>query len=139
MSVLEESQQKMLDRLADLEAGRREYDELLEAVGKLGLEYDGDAAMKGRANGSATPARATRSAPSRSRRARGRKIAPRGQRREQVLAIVNEHPDGISVADVGKKLGLADATSLFRIQKQLVHEGTVSKDGALMKPVPASG
>lgn len=144
MSVLDEAKQRILTRLTELEPGRREYEELLAAAGDLKLDYDPEAAMKHNGNGIIPRAARTgsRSGSSRRRTSSARRQAPRGKRREQVLEVVSRHPDGITVADVAKELGLKDATSLFRVQKALVAEQAVRKDGPKMfpvgEPVPAS-
>lgn len=142
MSVLTDAKTTILKRLTELEPARREYDELLEAAKDLKLDYDADAAANGRPSAPSRPARTRGRSGSKARgRAAGsRRIAPAGQRRQQVLDLVNAAPDGITVAQAAEKLGLKDATSLFRIQKQLVSEGAVRKDGAQMFPVapPAS-
>lgn len=151
MSVLTDAKTTILKRLTELEPARREYDELLDAAKDLKLDYDADAAMNGKPAAelltrvARTRGRSGASKPARSKRAQGRgagprRIAPAGQRRQQVLDLVNAAPDGITVAQAAEKLGLKDATSLFRIQKQLVADGAVRKDGAQMFPVapPAS-
>lgn len=143
-SVLEEAKENIISRLTELEDVRREYDDLLAAASDLKLDYQPKSAPR---NGSSTPGvlpaaarTGTRSGSSRAARSKraqgrgGRRIAPAGQRRQQMLDLVNATPEGITVAQVAEKLGLKDATSLFRVQKQLVADGAVRKDGAKMLP-----
>jgi MarR family len=76
-----------------------------------------------------TGSRAKRSGP---RAARSDARAGAGQRREQVLAVVGEHP-GITVREIGERLGV-DATGLYRVVKQLTDDGRVRKDGPRLYP-----
>jgi Winged helix-turn-helix DNA-binding len=59
-----------------------------------------------------------------------------GRRREQVLAVVGEHP-GITVREIGERLGV-DATGLYRVVKQLTDEGRLRKDGPRLHPAEPS-
>lgn len=148
-SVLEEAKANIVERLTELEDVRREYDDLLAAASDLKLDYkpkseprNGSspagvlpaAARTGSRSGSSRTARSKRA----QGRSSGRRIAPAGQRRQQMLDLVNATPEGITVAQVAEKLGLRDATSLFRVQKQLVADGAVRKDGAKMLPKAAT-
>jgi hypothetical protein len=89
-------------------------------------------------------ATAARSAPARQRkraasgqRSSGRRAAARpGQRHEDVLRLVGEHP-GITVREIGERLGV-DATGLYRVVNRLTDEGRVRKDGVRLQPVDAS-
>lgn len=141
LMVLDEAKQNILTRLSELEPLRREYDELEKAAGQLGLEYQADAHANGasvlttaarkpsRAGASSTAARSKRAQGR--RRGSSRKIAPAGQRRQQMLDAITATP-GITVKQVADQLGLPDATSLYRVQRQLVDEGVIRKEGSGM-------
>lgn len=142
LMVLDEAKQNILTRLSELEPLRREYDELEKAAGQLGLEYQADAHANGASvltTAARQPSRAGASSKAaRSKRARGRtgrgssrKIAPAGQRRQQMLDAITATP-GITVKQVADQLGLPDATSLYRVQRQLVDEGVIRKEGSGM-------
>src|SRR4051794_16431448 len=72
---------------------------------------------------SATPARTS------ARRSRGRKAAPTrpGRRTQDMLRVVGEQP-GISVREIGERLGV-DATGLYRVANKLTADGRLRKDG----------
>lgn len=129
MTVLDEAKERIVSRLKELEPQRREYDDLLGAAEKLGVEYlpDGHA----QAVGAGRARRTARAGGRRAKAAGERKIAPPGQRREEVLEAVKAEP-GITVAAIAAKLGLPDATSLYRVQRQLVKEKAIRKEGAKM-------
>lgn len=140
LMVLDTAKQNILERLGELEPLRREYDDLAAAASQLGLEYEPDAHANGASvltTAARKPSRAgATSTAARSRRARGRtgrsrKIAPAGQRRQQMLDAITATP-GITVKQVADQLGLPDATSLYRVQRQLVDEGVIRKEGSGM-------
>jgi hypothetical protein len=89
-------------------------------------------------------ATAARSAPARQRkraasgqRSSGRRAAARaGQRHEDVLRLVGEHP-GITVREIGERLGV-DATGLYRVVNRLTDEGRMRKDGPRLHPVDSA-
>src|SRR3954454_16335743 len=84
------------------------------------------------ATGGGTRAPGARAKRSGTRAARTDGGAGPGQRREQVLAVVGEHP-GITVREIGERLGV-DATGLYRVVKQLTDDGRVRKDGPRLYP-----
>jgi hypothetical protein len=70
-------------------------------------------------------------------RSSSRRAAARpGQRHDDVLRLVGEHP-GITVREIGERLGV-DATSLYRVVNRLTDEGRVRKDGIRLQPADAS-
>lgn len=140
MSVVDEAkelQERILTRLSALEPARREYDELIEAAKVLKLNYKPNGSTTRRAAASRTTrSKRAQGKPTRTRgrkRADERKIAPPGERRGQVLKAVTEKP-GVTIAEVAAQLGLPDGTSLYRVQRQLVKEKVIRKEGAAMYP-----
>jgi transcriptional regulator with GAF, ATPase, and Fis domain len=154
MSVLDQfrdAQQRVAERLKELEPAVAEYRELEEVARRLGI--DGEASRgKAGAAASATrrPSRKTAaattkraSAPTkpdtRTKRSRGsrRTTASPGQRAEQLLALVRERP-GVTVAEAGKHLGV-DPTGLYRIVHRLEQRGDVRKNGRQLEPATSGG
>jgi MarR family len=88
------------------------------------------------ATGGSTRAPGSRAKRSGTRAARTDGRAGTGQRREQVLAVVGEHP-GITVREIGERLGV-DATGLYRVVKQLTDQGRLRKDGPRLHPAEPS-
>jgi hypothetical protein len=133
MSVLDdlrEVEERLQARLQELRPALDEYAELEAAARRLGIDVDP------RPTASASPRRtakpqarrdssAARVKPRRSRSKR--RSGPRIQRRDQVLELVTARP-GVTVPDIGKELGV-DPTGLYRVVRQLEHEGTLRKDG----------
>jgi hypothetical protein len=72
------------------------------------------------------------------KRAGGTRVtsARAGQRRDQVLALVREHP-GITIREIGQRLGV-DPTGLYRVVTRLTDDGRLRKDGASLHPVDAA-
>jgi hypothetical protein len=71
-------------------------------------------------------------APNRARMGRATP-ARAGQRQDQVLALVREHP-GITVREIGQRLGV-DPTGLYRVVKRLTDNDRLRKDGSSLHPV----
>ena len=59
------------------------------------------------------------------RRRRGRRG---GNRADQVLRVIRENP-GVSVSEIGDKLGMKQKNYLYRVVGNLQSEGAVKKDG----------
>jgi hypothetical protein len=59
------------------------------------------------------------------RRRRGRRG---GNRADQVLKVIRENP-GISVSEIGDRLGMKQKNYLYRVVGNLQSEGAVKKDG----------
>jgi transcriptional regulator with GAF, ATPase, and Fis domain len=146
MSVLDQfrdAEQRVAQRLKELEPAVAEYRELEAVAQRLGLNGT-------TAEPSARPARRTgtaRASRARAKRATGdgqsastgqrgprrsRRGAAPGQREEQLLALVRERP-GITVADAGKALGV-DPTGLYRVVRRLEQRGEVLKSGRNLQP-----
>jgi hypothetical protein len=54
--------------------------------------------------------------------------------KSKILAVVNDHPEGISLADVAERLGVAFVV-LGRDSKALLDEGKLRREGKLYFPV----
>lgn len=86
----------------------------------------------------AKPAARSAKAGGRSRAAvRRRSAAAPGQRQQQMLALVREHP-GITVAEIALQFGI-DATGLYRVVHRLTKAGEVQKDGRRLYPASSTG
>lgn len=153
MSVIDdlsELEERVRDRLRELEPLVGEYQRLQEVAERLGIDYQTGAARSSRRSGVSSRSRsATRRAaasrPSgnggtRSKtvgtgrsRAGSRKRAAPGRRDEQVLAAVQKKP-GITVAEIGKSLR-TDPTSLYRVVRRLESAGQIRKQGRELQPV----
>src|SRR3954469_8751240 len=88
------------------------------------------------ATGGSARAAGSRAKRSGTRPARADGRAGTGRRREQLLAVVGEHP-GITVREIGERLGV-DATGLYRVVKQLTDQGRLRKEGARLHPAEPS-
>jgi Winged helix-turn-helix DNA-binding len=147
MSVLEDLrglEGRVASRMQELRPLVDEYRELEAVAERLGLRLDEPtnkrgqrAAPRRRAGASARTASVSRAQTGSRRstpgqRRRRRKVAPRGQRQQQMLELVNARP-GITVREIGKQLGV-DPTSLYRIVRVLEQEGRIKKDGSGLQP-----
>jgi Winged helix-turn-helix DNA-binding len=150
MSVLEDLrgfESRVLGRMRELRPLVDEYRELEAVAERLGLRLDeldsaGDqSGPSRRRRRQSTRQASARSASARSagsrrtsggRRGAKRKLAPAGQRQEQLLALVNSQP-GITVRQIGKEIGV-DPTSLYRIVRALEKDGTIKKEGSALQP-----
>lgn len=56
------------------------------------------------------------------------------KRRDQILAVVRAHPDGIEAPAIAKKVGIK-STHVYQPLRVLEDDGQVTKDGRLYKPV----
>jgi hypothetical protein len=135
MAVLDDAKKNILSRLKELESSRQEYDELRKAADDLGLEYEPNGRSAREPNGRSARTASPAPQAARSKRAQGkrgaRKIAPAGQRRQQMLDAITAKP-GVTVAEVAKEIGLPDASSLYRFQRQLLEEKAIRKEGSAM-------
>jgi DNA-binding transcriptional ArsR family regulator len=135
MSVLDDlrsMEQRVAERLAELEPLVQEYNQLLAEAKRHNLALpglDGSAARprRGRAQAAAAPT-TRRSAPTVKRQTPVR----RNQRREQILKLVRQRP-GITVAEIGKELKV-DPTSLYRVVSALNRDGQIKKTGRQLRP-----
>ncbi|HEX8742345.1 MAG TPA: helix-turn-helix domain-containing protein [Thermoleophilaceae bacterium] len=112
-------------RLKELRPLHEEYLQLEKA--KQALDGVGTAPRRrgpGRPPGSASSTRRASSGNGRRRR-RGRGGANRA---DQVLGVIRENP-GISVSEIGDKLGMKQKNYLYRVVGNLQSEGAVKKEG----------
>jgi transposase-like protein len=166
LDQLRDFERQVVGRLRELEPLVREYEQLRVAAERLGVSYqprsdtgDGDRPgprRRRRATRSSTGApRAAGTSADRGRRAakpaarstkaggtsradvRRRSVAAPGQRQQQMLALVREHP-GITVAEIAQRLGV-DATGLYRVVHRLTEAGEVQKDGRRLYPAGSTG
>jgi uncharacterized membrane protein len=148
VSVLDDfrdAEQRVAQRLKELEPAVAEYRELEAVAKRLGIDHAA----------TAQPASAARPASSRRRSARKRtpsaakapaaqKAAPRrsransrpGQREQQVLELVRGRP-GITVREIGNELGV-DPTGLYRVVGRLEQRGELRKTGRNVQPAGKS-
>jgi hypothetical protein len=119
---LTEKRQEIDNRLKEL---RPLYDEFLK-LEKAKAALDGvDTPRRGpgRPRGSTS---GTRSAPANGRRRRrGRRG---GTRADQALEAVRQNP-GITVSELGDRLGIAQKNYLYRVMANLQEDGAVRKEG----------
>ena len=135
MSVLDDlrsMEQRVAERLAELEPLVREYNDLLAEAKRHNLTLptsDGAAVRRGRRRAPAAGAPTTKPSP-----ATGTRRAPvrRSQRREQILKLVTQRP-GITVSELGRELKV-DPTSLYRVVNALNQEGQINKTGRELRP-----
>jgi ribosomal protein S25 len=146
MSVLKELhavEEQVIARLRELEPMVAEYEELRRAAERLGLTYEPggmsepapqpkDLPAASRANNAGRRAGASKpTAPSRSarggRRSRRRSPVSSAERAAQVLEQVRANP-GTTVPEIGKRLQI-DYTGLYRVVRELEHEGALRKSG----------
>jgi hypothetical protein len=117
------------NRLKELRPLYEEYLQLEKA--KDALEGVGGAAPRrrgpGRPPGSRNAATTTRRASSGNGRRRRRRSGG-ANRADQVLGVIRENP-GISVSEIGDRLGMKQKNYLYRVVGNLQSEGAVKKDG----------
>ena len=144
MSVLDqfrEAEQRVAQRLKELEPAVAEYRELEEVAKRLGIDAASPTTAPTASEGS--PRRRTRRKPTSTSRAasaatkpstgRGsRRGAPSGQRQQQLLELVRSRP-GITVREAGTELGV-DPTGLYRVVSRLEQSGDVRKNGRKLEP-----
>jgi transcriptional regulator with GAF, ATPase, and Fis domain len=141
VSVLDQfrdAEQRVAQRLKELEPAVAEYRELEEVARRLGLDASktptSPAGKRSAARPKATRTRAskrtsnaTASSPATAAGARSRGNARPGQRGEQLIELVRAHP-GITVSDAGNALGV-DPTGLYRVVHRLEAGGQLRKSG----------
>src|SRR4051812_41603571 len=141
VSVLDQfrdAEQRVAQRLKELEPAVAEYRELEAVAQRLALDLS-PAAPPSAAKPASTRRRATRTrAKSASSKAaassaakpatrRSRNGARPGQRGEQLIELVRARP-GITVRDAGEELGI-DPTGLYRVVHRLEQAGELRKSG----------
>jgi hypothetical protein len=142
VSVLDQfrdAEQRVAQRLKELEPAVAEYRELTEVAQRLGIDPAETTATppaakrvptrrratRSRATGTTDNAAASSSAKPAARRSRSNARA--GQRGEQLFELVRARP-GITVRDAGKELGI-DPTGLYRVVHRLEQGGQLRKTG----------
>jgi transcriptional regulator with GAF, ATPase, and Fis domain len=145
MSVLDDfrdAEQRVAQRLKELEPSVAEYRELQEVARRLGIDAPNGATRPARrrraekaARSAPTRSAAAASTPARKPRSSRRTNAASGQRGEQLLALVRERP-GVTVAEAGKALGV-DPTGLYRVVSRLEARGELRKNGRSLEPAGA--
>jgi hypothetical protein len=156
VSVLDQfrdAEQRVAQRLKELEPAVAEYRELEVVAQRLGIDVSSavrpratrtrrrkPSAAPAMANGASAPARRLRRAghakaddavPA----MRGRRRTTPGRREEQLLVLIRERP-GITVAEAGKAMSV-DPTGLYRVVSRLEQNGDVRKTGRELHPAAA--
>jgi transcriptional regulator with GAF, ATPase, and Fis domain len=142
MSVVDEfrdAEQRVAQRLKELEPAVAEYRELEEVAKRLGIDpaaASAPAVTRGsrrrRARRSSTSNARASSAATKPARAGTRRAAGSGQRQQQLLELVRQRP-GITVKEAATDLGV-DATGLYRVVRRLEQSGDVRKNGRQLEP-----
>jgi len=140
-----DAEERVAQRLKELEPMVAEYRELEGIAQRLGLQSGVSGTADSRAGSArgrrrrapAKSARGSTKATSNGTRARARRQrrAP-GQRDEQLLELVRTRP-GITVAEAGKALGV-DPTGLYRVVQRLQERGDLVKNGRALQPTSAT-
>jgi len=157
VSVLDDfraAEQRVAQRLKELEPAVAEYHELEAVAQRLGIDSGAPAAETAPAQPApaetaetARPARTRRaSRPRRARaaaatnttaprkaRAGSRRRTPPAGREQQLLELVRARP-GITVREAGQDFGV-DPTSLYRLVRRLEQNGQLRKKGRGLEPV----
>jgi DNA primase len=140
---LREAEQRVAQRLKELEPAVAEYQELREVAKRLGI----DAAASTPPAAAQSPARrrprrrstsgsGAAAATAKPARRRSRNGVTPGQRQQQLADLVRSNP-GITVRDAATELGV-DPTGLYRVVRRLEERGDVRKDGRTLQPANAS-
>ena len=124
---LTEQRAAIENRLKELRPLYEEYLQLEKAKEALDGVSGPRRRGPGRPPGSRSSSTTTRRAASGNgrRRRRGRKG---GNRADQVLGVIRENP-GISVSEIGDRLGMKQKNYLYRVVGNLQSEGAVKKEG----------
>lgn len=125
--VLDEFRDRLRERLAELDAERKEIEQVLGMGGK---GRGGRRPGRPRGSGTKSTGTATAGAPRRRRRRKG------GTRADQAVQLVQGNP-GISAAEVAKQMKIKP-NYLYRVLGELEKEGRVSKKGRKYYPGKAS-
>ena len=117
---IERVKQSIRERLEELDAER---DQLLKALEALSGSVPAGGGRRGRPPGSGS----RRSAARADKRAAGRR-APRGQRRQQVVDVLQGGEKGPS--EIAREIGDVNPTQISGLLRQLASEGVVAKNDA---------
>src|SRR6476620_9897329 len=119
---LTEKRQEIDNRLKELRPAHEEYLKLEKAQEALaGMDQP-------RRRGPGRPPGSTSSKPSSGNGRRRRRRRSGGTRGAQALEVVRQNP-GISVSELGDKLGIAQKNYLYRVMANLQEDGAVRKEG----------
>jgi hypothetical protein len=121
---LTEKRQEIDNRLKELRPLYEEYQTLVKAQEALAGMEQPRRRGPGRPPGSKSTR--TRSSSGNGRRRRRRRAG--GTRGDQALSVVRQNP-GITVSELGDKLGIAQKNYLYRVMANLQEDGTVRKEG----------
>jgi hypothetical protein len=153
VSVLDDlraAEQRVAERLKELEPAVAEYRELEAVAKRLGINRaeardpaprarpgsNARGSSRKRAGGSRSAAK-TAGTPSRSEDASDRRRRPSvGGREAQLLALVRARP-GLTVREVGEEFGV-DPTSLYRVVHRLEQSGALRKNGRKLEVIGAA-
>lgn len=113
-SSIDRVKQSIRERLEEIESER---DQLMKALEALTGSSASAGARRGRAPGSSSASKA-------GKRAAGKR-APRGQRREQVIATLQGGEKGPSA--IAREIGDVNPTQISGLLRQLASEGVVSR------------
>ena len=123
---LTEQRAALDNRLKELRPLYEEYLQLEKA--KEALEGVGTPRRRGPGRPPGSRSTATRRAASGNGRRRRRRGRGGANRADQVLGVIRENP-GISVSEIGDKLGMKQKNYLYRVVGNLQSEGAVKKQG----------
>jgi hypothetical protein len=123
---LTEKRQEIDNRLKELRPLYDEYLKLEKAQEALAGMEQPRRRGPGRPPGSGSGSTRTRAKSGNGRRRRRRRAG--GTRGDQALEVVRQNP-GISVSELGDKLGIAQKNYLYRVMANLQEDGAVRKEG----------
>jgi DNA primase len=136
---LRKAEQRVAQRLKELEPAVAEYQELQEVAKRLGIDAAAStpptAAQSGarrRPRRRSTSGSGAAAASAKPARRRSRNGATPGQRQQQLADLVRSKP-GITVRDAATELGV-DPTGLYRVVRRLENSGDVRKNGRQLEP-----
>jgi hypothetical protein len=119
---LTEKRQEIDNRLKELRPAHEEYLKLEKAQEALaGMDQP-------RRRGPGRPPGSTSSKPASGNGRRRRRRRSGGTRGDQALEVVRQNP-GISVSELGDKLGVTQKNYLYRVMANLQDDGAVRKEG----------
>ena len=119
---LTEKRQEIDNRLKELRPAYEEYLKLEKAQEALaGMDQP-------RRRGPGRPPGSTSSKPASGNGRRRRRRRSGGTRGDQALEVVRQNP-GISVSELGDKLGVTQKNYLYRVMANLQDDGAVRKEG----------
>jgi hypothetical protein len=123
---LTEKRQEIDNRLKELRPLYEEYLKLEKAQEALAGMEQPRRRGPGRPPGSTSSATQRRASSGNGRRRRRRRAG--GTRGDQALEVVRQNP-GITVSELGDKLGIAQKNYLYRVMANLQEDGSVRKEG----------